>query len=60
MKTQPRTERTHQRHGDSYSDVGRDEDLIGTSSSHVPPADRRPEEPSEDSSYRPDRLEDEL
>ena len=39
---------TPREHGDSYSDVlTRDDDLATNSSSHVPRASRRPEEPSE-------------
>jgi hypothetical protein len=34
-------------HGDSYSDISRDDDLVGTPGSHHARPDRRPEEPSE-------------
>ena len=47
-------------HGDSYSDVQRDEDLIGTASSHTPRPDRSPEEPSEPVVGAGERLEGSL
>lgn len=34
-------------HGDSYSEVARDDDLIGTGSTHGPSSDRRAEEPAD-------------
>jgi hypothetical protein len=40
-------ERGARLHGDSYSEVGRDADLIGATSTHEPRVDRRAEEPSE-------------
>ncbi|MDF2697696.1 MAG: hypothetical protein K0S65_6079, partial [Labilithrix sp.] len=45
-------------HGDSYSDIGsREDELVGESSSHLPPVNRRSEEPSEPALDARERLE---
>jgi hypothetical protein len=46
-------------HGDSYSDVNREGDDIGTESTHTTRSDRRTEEPSERVLDQPERLEGE-
>jgi hypothetical protein len=45
------------RHGDSYSDVLYEQEVVGTPSSHLPRRNRRAEEPSEPELGAPERLE---